>query len=203
MARPRAFDQAEAIAAAAELFLERGFEATSVRDLTARLGVSTSSLYAAFGGKEGVFMAAMRHAADCDKAMVLGLLDGAATVSDGLRTLFRGVAQQFIDAPNPFLSLTLRAGIELADRNPEVLAFLRGHLDELAVLLAQRLETAEARGELRLLLPSRALARHLLLSVLNLMFAAKLQPDPAELDAAVQAILMAVPVEAGAPEVLS
>lgn len=203
MARPRAFDHDQAVAAAAELFRERGYEATSIRDLTAHLGVSTSSLYAAFGDKDGVFMAALRHAADGDRAMVLAQLDGAPTLSQGLRDLYRNAIDGYLAAPSPFLSLTLRAGLELADRRPEVLNFLRAHLDELIALLAERLRAADARGELSLSLAAEDLARYLLLSVFNLMFVVKLHRGRAELDAYVQAVLMAVLPQPGPSEVPS
>ena len=50
MARPREFDKTEVVAQAAELFRAKGFEATSMRDLIAHLGLSSSSIYGAFGG---------------------------------------------------------------------------------------------------------------------------------------------------------
>ncbi|RMQ50264.1 Transcriptional regulator, TetR family [Pseudomonas cichorii] len=46
---------------AAELFLERGFEAVAVEDLIARVGGSRRNIYCHFGGKEGLFEAAMMH----------------------------------------------------------------------------------------------------------------------------------------------
>ncbi|WP_322981464.1 TetR/AcrR family transcriptional regulator [Pseudomonas sp. C11] len=46
-------------AVAAELFLERGFEAVAVDDLITRVGGSRSNVYTYFGGKEGLFEAAM------------------------------------------------------------------------------------------------------------------------------------------------
>ncbi|AKM88233.1 MULTISPECIES: TetR/AcrR family transcriptional regulator [Enterobacterales] len=45
--------------AAAELFLERGFDAVAVDDLIARVGGSRSTIYSHFGGKEGLFRHAM------------------------------------------------------------------------------------------------------------------------------------------------
>jgi AcrR family transcriptional regulator len=53
--RPRSFDREIALDAAARLFWERGYEATSVRDLTERLGVEAPSLYRAFGDKRSLF----------------------------------------------------------------------------------------------------------------------------------------------------
>lgn len=53
--RPRSFDREAALDAAARLFWEKGFEATSIRDLTERLGVEAPSLYRAFGDKRALF----------------------------------------------------------------------------------------------------------------------------------------------------
>ncbi|MGW2022477.1 TetR/AcrR family transcriptional regulator [Streptomyces decoyicus] len=62
--RPRAFDRDRAILDAARLFWRRGYSGTSTRDLTAALGLSTSSLYAAFGSKAGLFEEAVRTYAE-------------------------------------------------------------------------------------------------------------------------------------------
>ncbi|AHH97418.1 hypothetical protein KALB_4054 [Kutzneria albida DSM 43870] len=58
--RPRAFDRDDAVLAAARLFWRHGYSGTSTRALTTALGLSTSSLYAAFGSKAGLFEEAVR-----------------------------------------------------------------------------------------------------------------------------------------------
>ncbi|MEU6244058.1 TetR/AcrR family transcriptional regulator [Streptomyces sp. NPDC047024] len=62
--RPRAFDRDRAVLDAARLFWRRGYSGTSTRALTATLGLSTSSLYAAFGSKAGLFEEAVRTYAE-------------------------------------------------------------------------------------------------------------------------------------------
>ncbi|MDN6748212.1 MAG: TetR/AcrR family transcriptional regulator, partial [Brevibacterium sp.] len=52
--RPPEFDREAAVLEAARLFWRRGYSGTSTRDLTSAIGVSTSSLYSAFGSKAGV-----------------------------------------------------------------------------------------------------------------------------------------------------
>ncbi|QRP43670.1 TetR/AcrR family transcriptional regulator [Amycolatopsis sp. FDAARGOS 1241] len=59
MARTREFDTGQAVAAAMEAFRRKGYEGTSMRDLTEATGVGSGSLYAAFGSKDGLYLAAL------------------------------------------------------------------------------------------------------------------------------------------------
>ena len=66
--RPREFDPDEVALKAVDVFWEKGFDGASLDDLTEALGISRPSLYAAFGDKRGLFLAAIdaygRHVSD-------------------------------------------------------------------------------------------------------------------------------------------
>ena len=66
MTRPREFNETDALQSAMNCFWQRGYEATSMRDLAASMGMSAPSLYNAFGDKQALFARALELYLDCN-----------------------------------------------------------------------------------------------------------------------------------------
>lgn len=97
--RPLSFDRDAALRQAMLAFWRHGYETTSVADLTAAMGISAPSLYAAFGDKRRLFLEAMRlyagDPADMERAIATArtaqqaahdLMTAAATTYTGEAT---------------------------------------------------------------------------------------------------------------------
>jgi AcrR family transcriptional regulator len=85
--RPRAFDRDAALERATWLFWSKGFEATSIADLTRAMGIGAPSLYAAFRSKEALYAEALRHYADTNEGYVWAGFRTAETAREAVRAL--------------------------------------------------------------------------------------------------------------------
>ena len=138
MGRPRAFDEDEAVRAAAGLFATWGYEGTSVDHLVTGLGVHRGSLYKAFGSKRGLYLTALRRHLDQE---VLPLAGAVAAAPDLAGALVQVVAAY--DA-GPAAGFLLLAAAERAQADPEVAALVDEGLTALDTAIGQVLAAAGA-----------------------------------------------------------
>lgn len=105
--RPRTFDRDMVLDKAVRMFWQRGYEATSVRNLTDELGIGAPSLYNAFGGKQRLFAEAVR-VYDTEYA---GFIDAAVAEEPTARDM---AARIFAEAPARYTRPGLPAGCLVA-----------------------------------------------------------------------------------------
>ncbi|MFE6733793.1 TetR/AcrR family transcriptional regulator [Microbacterium sp. NPDC057650] len=101
--RPRASSRETLAEAACELFLEQGYDATSVADITRRAGVSRSSFFNYFSSKSDVLWSGLD--ARIDDALVALAALGTDATGSAVRESLRHVIKDF--APDP-LALAIR-----------------------------------------------------------------------------------------------
>lgn len=96
--RPRAFDRDLALQKAMHLFWIKGYEATSISDLTETMGIGTKSLYAAFGSKDALYAEALQLYSRTHESLVLGRFRKAATAREAVRAFLHDSASAMTGA---------------------------------------------------------------------------------------------------------
>lgn len=167
MARPKEFDEQEVVAKAVELFQRKGYDATSVRDLLEHTGLSSSSLYATFGGKQELFLHALEAHTVLERQTLFEQLTRPGALQHNVEAVFRDLVRMLLELDNNS-SLTLRAAVELASSMPPVFAFLSKYIQELTDMFATVLQQAADRGEIALRFPAADLANYLLFNAYSL-----------------------------------
>src|SRR5438874_13819650 len=94
MARSIGFDETAALDAAVECFRRRGYEATSIRDLTACMGIGATSLYNSFGDKRALFVKALERYVDHSVRARIERLESSFAPKDAVRTLIEDVIER-------------------------------------------------------------------------------------------------------------
>jgi TetR/AcrR family transcriptional repressor of nem operon len=157
VARPRSFDEDEAVERAMLLFWRRGYEGTSVRDLGEELGLRPGSLYAAFGNKESLFHRALDRYCEGQGAGLLAAVEGDGPLLPRLRALLLGVAEanRRALAPSgegqsgaPPGCLMIGTVMELVPDDTEATRRVRGMFDVIEHALQVALARAVTTGEL-------------------------------------------------------
>jgi AcrR family transcriptional regulator len=147
MGRPREFDTDAALEKAMRLFWAKGYEGTSIADLTGTLGISKPSLYAAFGDKQSLFRAALERYAAGPAGYVAAAL-GKPTALEVARVLLSGAADLHTDFSNPGGCLTVNGAIASGDDAEPVRQALNAHRTAGLALLRRRFEQAKAQRDL-------------------------------------------------------
>jgi AcrR family transcriptional regulator len=110
MGRPRSFAKNEALEAAMRLFWEKGYEGSTLADLTEAMGINRSSMYATFGDKQALFRLAIARYADGPAAYVREALE-QPTVRAVVKALLRGALELLTDPSHPRGCLSLQGAL--------------------------------------------------------------------------------------------
>jgi len=196
MGRPREFDVDDATARATEVFWSRGYEGASIPDLVAATGVQRGSLYAAYGSKHALYLAALdRYQVQASAPMARALhrvLQEGVPVRNAVRELLLGLVDQAVSDPERRGCLMVNAITERAACDRDVarrgLAAMTGMTEAFTDLL----RVAQDRGELPAARDPVAIARFLVLTVQGLRVAGVADPQHSHLSAAVEVAVAAV-----------
>ncbi|AIO35442.1 TetR/AcrR family transcriptional regulator [Burkholderia pseudomultivorans] len=141
--RPREFDTDTAVAAAARLFWEQGYHATSIETLCEATGVFRGSLYRTFGDKHGLLVAAFDQYAEGAVARLKERLAADLPPREALREALMYYTRVGARLSERRGCLITNTAIELLPGDEA----LRPHIEATLLRIATQLSLAVARGQ--------------------------------------------------------
>jgi len=178
MARPREFDADQALDQAMHLFWEKGYEATSMRDLVERTGVHRGSLYATFGNKEKIFSAVLDRYAACAGEPVARELLGSDRPIAAFKRLMRRRVEEYANGEHLHGCLMANAAAEIGPDDPTLYEKNNRMVRWREEFLYDAMRKAKTAGELSETADPRRVARFLNAFLTGLTVLLRTRPDP-------------------------
>jgi TetR/AcrR family transcriptional regulator, transcriptional repressor for nem operon len=184
MARPREFDEDEVLDAAAECFWTRGYEATSLRGLIEKTGLTGASLYNAFGDKRALYRRAL------DRYVEGGVADRIRRCEplpplEAIDAFFADIVRRSLADPQRKGCMLVNAALEVAPHDPRFRDIVAAVLIRIEEFFRRKIETGQADGTITRLHPADDLARHLLGILMGVRVLARVRPERALLEGVV------------------
>ncbi|MBW7453970.1 TetR/AcrR family transcriptional regulator [Paenibacillus sepulcri] len=156
--RPRAFDIDIALESALRLFWQKGYEGTSLSDLTEAMNINRSSLYTTFGSKEELFRKVLDLYYEGPPS-VTGAALHESTARAVAERLLSATADTVTDPATPPGCLTIQGALSCGEEAEPIRQELITRRKASGIALRQRFEQAKASGDLPAHSNPAALAR--------------------------------------------
>jgi TetR/AcrR family transcriptional regulator, transcriptional repressor for nem operon len=182
MARPREFDEATALEAAIDCFWQRGYEATSVRDLADKMGISGPSLYNAYGDKRALFAQALDRYVDHSARALIKRLESSLPPRQAVRRFIEEIIERSVNDRERRGCFLINSALEVAPHDKQLGALIADRLAEIEAFFYRSIKAAQAEGAIRQDRVAKDLARLLLGVLLGIRVLARSKPERALLE---------------------
>jgi len=192
MPRTKEFEPEAALHDAMELFWQKGYEATSMRDLLDRMGIGRGSFYDTFGDKRLLFLSTLDRFEQTRTTWILEALEGPEPPLESIRYVFERTVDGLVGFEPRRGCLLANTAVELAPHDPEIAARISRYVRRTEDAFEKALGRARSAGKGRKHKDPRALARFLVNNLHGLRVMARAGADRETLEDTVRVALGAL-----------
>lgn len=149
MPRPSEFVREDVMESAMILFWEKGYQATSMSDLSRAMDLRPGSIYGAFGSKHELLMELIEFYVEKVAEKVQATFAEAPSEREGFRRMFHSMIGDMVCDEKPRGCLLINLLIELSTIDEKAAARLRSHLDQKRKFFEAILVVARQKGTLK------------------------------------------------------
>jgi TetR/AcrR family transcriptional repressor of nem operon len=177
MPRPREFDETAALEAAVECFWRHGYEGTSLRDLTASMGLTPPSLYNAFGDKQQLFSRALEHYLEHGTRDRMRRLEDSVAPREALGRFFSEIIDHSIKDRHRKGCFLVNSALEVAPHHAQCRAVIASQFRAIEGFFERCIVAAQAQKSVAAEIDASATARLLLGALLGIRVLARTIPE--------------------------
>lgn len=192
--RPREFDYDKALDKAMHVFWKKGYEGTSMPDLTEAMGINRPSIYAAFGNKEELFKKALERYSQ-QALDVLREKLSKPKLREALEAMLCGAASSFCCDETPKGCMQVTSALVGSEDAENACTATSAYREGIIKILQERFEKGIADGELTPGTDTKALARFISIVLHGMSVQSAGGVPGKDLKAAGQAALNAIPIQ--------
>lgn len=149
MARTKSFDESEALESAMLLFWQKGYSATSMKELEQVMGLGPTSIYNAFGNKRALFQQALGCYLNTALAGFVDAMVNAKTARDALNAVLLEVIHLHFNKLHPGGCMVVLSLLESDQHDTKTKNILDSALRQLRNAIVQRIELGQKNGEVK------------------------------------------------------
>ncbi|WP_322102283.1 TetR/AcrR family transcriptional regulator [Paraburkholderia sp. J41] len=184
MARPREFDEEAVLDATMQCFWQFGYEATSVKDLSARTGLTAASLYNAYGDKRGLFQAALDRYVNESIGKRIRRCEALPPL-EAIHAFFDEILHRSLHDRQHKGCMLVNSALEVAPHDAEFQKIIAGVLGRIERFFLGRLRAGQADGTISRAQTAEVFSRHLLGVLMGVRVLARVRPQKALLQGTV------------------
>jgi TetR/AcrR family transcriptional regulator, transcriptional repressor for nem operon len=177
MARPREFEETAVLDAAIQCFWSRGYEATSVRDLVERTGITGASLYNAFGDKHALYRRALDHYVEQSFGDRVGRFEGKFPPREAIGAFFKEIVERSLSDTERKGCMLVNSALEMAPHDPEFRRVVAEVLVQVEAFFRRCVAAGQKNGTIATSQSAEDLARLLLSTLLGIRVLARVRPE--------------------------
>ena len=168
MANISKFDREDVLEKAKNLFWQKGFLATSTREIQTTMDMRPGSIYAAFGSKADLFNQTLIHYAQTSTDVLNEQLAQHDHAWDGLKQYLRGLIVPCCEQVPSELCMVMRTLAELDESHQETLDIAKNLLTQVENRFASIVEQAQQQGDLPAQFDKNKLAKKIQVHIIGL-----------------------------------
>ncbi|AMJ59631.1 TetR/AcrR family transcriptional regulator [Bosea sp. PAMC 26642] len=188
MARPREFDEATVLDAAVECFWSRGYEATSIRDLIDKTGLTGASLYNAFGDKRAFYRRALDHYVAGSIGERIRRCE-AMKPREAIEAFLAEIVKRSLEDKDRKGCMLVNTALDVAPHDPVFRESVASVLLRIETFFLSSVRQGQADGSISSSQAADELARHLLGVLMGVRVLARVRPERALIEGVVRPAL--------------